>query len=107
MKILHGHVRTNVRVNVDDANATPDEPMGMEYVEGHGYFRDHQDSTLSIDPDGTLYVYGDPHKEAHDSYGRNCWLAVTDEHGTCVFNTAHDEADPKNPDPQLRTPRRS
>ena len=66
MKILHGHVGTEVRVHVDDANAIPQKPPRED---GEAY-DSYGDSTFSIDPDGTLYIYGDRSKPAHHSYGR-------------------------------------
>jgi hypothetical protein len=89
MKILHGHVGTDVRVHVDDENATPEHPMGYEYVEGFGYFVTFGDSTFSIDPDGTLYIYGDRGKPAHHVYPPDGWLWVGDEMDNGAFNTAH------------------
>lgn len=106
MKILHGSIRSAVRVKVDDANATPEQPMGAEYVKGHGFYEEHGDSTFSVDPDGTLYLRGDPSKPAHHSYGRNAWLWVGDEQNNSVFNTAHDDAHPASEDPRERTPDR-
>lgn len=96
MKILHGSVRSAVRVKVDDANATPENSRGYipvtegERIAGHGYYQEHGDATFGVDPDGTLYVYGDPSKPAHHSYGRNAWLWVGDENNNSVFNAAHD-----------------
>lgn len=107
MRILHGHVRSAVRVKVDDANATPDRPMGAEYIEGHGFYQEHGDATFSVDPDGTLYIYGDPSKAAHHSYGRNCWLWVGDENNNSIFNTGHDDAHPSAYSPELRVPQRA
>jgi hypothetical protein len=103
MKILHGHVGSDIRVHVDDKNATPETPMGLtteriptpvgiEYVEDFGWFASHGDSSFAVDPDGTLYVYGDMSKPAHHSYGRNAWLWVGDENNNGAFNTAHDPA---------------
>jgi hypothetical protein len=112
MKILHGSVRTAVRVKVDDANATPENSMGYipvsdrELVGGHGYYQEHGDATFSIDPDGTLYISGDPSKSAHHSYGRCAWLWVGDENNNSVFNCAHDDAEPMDPDPGQRVPQR-
>lgn len=104
MKILHGSVRSAVRVHVDDENATPDNPMGHEYVQHFGFYDEHGDATFSIDPDGKLYIYGDPSKPAHHSYGRNTWLWVGDEQNNSVFNCAHDDARPTHVDPRYRTP---
>lgn len=110
MKILHGSVRSAVRVKVDDENATPENSMGYihvterEHVAGHGFFQEHGDATFSVDPDGTLYIAGDPRKPAHHSYGRNAWLWVGDENNNSVFNTAHEDACPEHSDPALRTP---
>lgn len=106
MRTIHGDIRSTVRVNVDDHNATPEtaETFGYEYVPGFGYFSEHEDSTFSIDPDGTLQIYGDMSEPAHDRYGRNTWLHVTDEHNNGVFNTAHTEARPDG-EPGERTPR--
>jgi hypothetical protein len=85
MKILHGHVGTEVRVHVDDANAIPQKPPRED---GEAY-DSYGDSTFSIDPDGTLYIYGDRSKPAHHSYGRHAWLWVGDELAYGAFNTAH------------------
>lgn len=104
MKILHGSVRSAVRVHVDDKNASPEKPMGHEYVEHLGYYDEHGDSTFSVDPNGELYIYGDPSKPGHHSYGRNAWLWVGDEQNNSVFNTAHEEANPKAPDARHRVP---
>ena len=86
MKILHGHVGTNVRVQVD---ANPENCEAYEHVEGHGYFANHGDSTFSVDPDATLYIYGDRSKPAHHSYKPDAWLWVGDEMDNGAFNTAH------------------
>lgn len=113
MKILHGHVRTNVRVEVDDQNATPENSLGYipvgpgEEVSGHGFYQEHGDSTFTIEPDGTLYLSRDPSKPAFASYGRGAWLWVGDEHGNSVFNTAHPEADPAAEIAQERVPQRA
>jgi len=90
MKVLHGSVRTEVKVKVDGENIDHDE-----YLPDHGFFAKHGDATFSVDPDGALHIYGDPSKPAHHSYGRNCWLWVGDENNTSVFNTAHDEHRPE------------
>lgn len=89
MKILHGHIRTSVRVRVDDQNATPENPMGHEYVQGHGFYDEFADSTFSIDPDGTLYLYRDRSNPGHASYGSAAWFWVTDENDNSAFNTLH------------------
>jgi hypothetical protein len=108
MKILHGSVRSNVRVKVDPTNAPPASPPGpqREHVPHHGEYEDHGDATFSVDPDGTLYIYGDPSKPAHHSYGRNAWLWVGDEQNNSVFNCAHVDARPDHVDPRLRVPAR-
>ena len=107
MKILHGSIRSAVRVKVDDANATPERTFGYEYVQHHGYFEEHGDSSFSIDPDGTLYIYGDMSKASHDSYGRNAWLWVGDENNNAVFNCAHSDAHPEADEANDRVPVRS
>jgi hypothetical protein len=91
MKILHGHVGTNVRVQIGctAVELTPDNPRGYEYVEGHGFYGTFGDSTFSIDPDGTLYIYGDRSKPAHHIYPPDGWLWVGDEMDNGAFNTAH------------------
>jgi hypothetical protein len=97
MRILHGHVRSAVRVKVYDEHMTPDEPMGAEYVQDHGFYEEHGDASFSVDPDGTLYIYGDPSKAAHHSYGQNCWLWVGDENNNSAFNTVHETPSPQEP----------
>lgn len=90
MKILHGSIRTTVSVRVEMADASPPSEAGdpeREIVEGHGYYERHGDATFSVDPDGTLYLYGDPSKPAHHSYGRDAWLWVGDENNNSAFNT--------------------
>lgn len=110
MKILHGSVRSAVRVKVDDENASPENSMGYipvtegEHVAGHGYFQEFSDATFTVDPDGTLYLYRDRRRAAFQSFGRNAWLWVGDELDNSAFNTAHDEACPGHPDPARRTP---
>jgi hypothetical protein len=88
MKILHGHVGTCVRVQVSDNNAVNERAAGLE--SGNlGTFDEYGDSTFSIDPDGTLYIYGDRSKPAHHSYKPDAWLWVGDEMDNGAFNTAH------------------
>jgi hypothetical protein len=90
MKILHGHVGTDVRVQVDDNVTTNDESgRGLKWVHGFGYFAEYGDSTFSIEPDGTLHIYGDRSKPAHHSYKPDEWLWVGDEMDNGAFNTAH------------------
>ena len=89
MKILHGHVGTDVRVHVTQDEAPNQEGPPVEYVKGFGYFLTFGDSTFSIDPDGTLYIYGDRSKPAHHSYKPDEWLWVGDEMDNGAFNTAH------------------
>jgi hypothetical protein len=92
MKILHGHVGTEVSVHVLDENATPENPMGYDYSpHTNQFYARHGDSSFSVDPDATLYVYGDRSKPAHHSYGRNAWAWVGDENGNGVFNAASKE----------------
>ena len=94
MKILHGHVGTDVRVRVEAPN--PENYGAHEYtVEGpvgstpQGFYAQYGDSTFSIDPDGTLYIYGDRSKPAHHVYPPDGWLWVGDEMDNGAFNTAH------------------
>ncbi|MHB8490614.1 MAG: hypothetical protein ACYDA6_00145 [Solirubrobacteraceae bacterium] len=100
MKILHGHVGSEISVRVLDENATPENPMGYEYVEGHGFYARHGDSSFAVEPNGTLYVYGDPSKPAHHSYGRHAWAWVGDENGNGAFNISlpHSIHGPEVPD---------
>ena len=95
MKILHGHVGTEVRVRVIDENATVENPRGYEVAEHvepdgcPGFYATHGDSTFSVDPDGTLYVSGDMSKPAHHTYGCDTWYWVGDENNNGAFNTLH------------------
>ena len=91
MKILHGHVGTDVRVLIccTAVELTPDNPRGYEYVEGYGFYGTFGDSTFSIELDGTLYIYGDRGKPAHHVYPPDGWLWVGDEMDNGAFNTAH------------------
>lgn len=89
MKILHGSIRTNVRVKVDPL--TYSAPGLIEKVPDHGHYQEHGDATFSVDPDGSLYIYGDPAKPAHHAYTRHQWLWVGNENSTSVYNTAYDD----------------
>lgn len=98
MKILHGHVGSQISVRVLDPAATPEDPKGLEYVPDHGFYARHGDSSFSVDLTGTLYIYGDPSKPAHHSYGRENWWWVGDENGNSAFNISlpADKGNPPN-----------
>ena len=87
MKILHGHVGSEISVRVLDPAATPEDPLGYEFVPDHGFFARHGDSSFAVDPDGTLYVYGDMSKPPHHSYRPQEWAWVGDENNNGAFNT--------------------
>lgn len=94
MKILHGSIRSQVSVSVTSITfPVPRDAVKTESVEGHGLYQRHGDSTFSVDPDGTLYIYGDRRTAAHHTYEPDKWLWVGDECDNTVFNTLMEQPD--------------